>query len=107
MEENKISFEDFSNPEYIRKEQMKEKSEAVWVAFLELDGLVNVSRFAREYLGRSQSWFVQKLRGMNVCGRRRHFTADEYAVISESFRDIARRLDEYADAIDGAKITAD
>ena len=100
----KISFEDFCNPEFIRKEQMKVKSEALWVAFLELDGLINISKLARRYFRKSQSWLSQKLHGHSVCNKERSFTKEEYHQLAESFRDIASRLNEYADAIDAAEM---
>ncbi len=100
----KISFEEFCNPEYRRAEQMKVKSEATWVAFHELDGLINISKLAKEYFHKSQSWFAQKLYGHDVCNKKREFTEAEYSQLASSFRDIARRLNEYADAIDAASI---
>lgn len=81
---------------------MKVKSEAVWVTFLELDGLINVSKLAREYFHKSQSWFAQKLNGLDVCNKKREFTTEEYAQLTKALRDISRRLNEYADAIDAA-----
>lgn len=104
MGKEKITYEQFCDPSFRRAEQMKVKSEAVWVSFLELGGLLNVSKFAREYFHKSQSWFAQKLNGYSVCHKEKSFTGDEYKQISDSFRDIARRLNEYADAIDSAKI---
>lgn len=103
METEKITFEQFNDPAFRRAQQMKVKSEAVWVAFHELDGLINVSRLAKEYFHRSQSWLAQKINGYNVRNQEKSFTAKEYSRLTKSFRDIARRLDEYADAIDAAK----
>lgn len=100
----KITFGQFCDPAFRRAEQMKVKSEALWVAFLELDGLINISRLARRYFHKSQSWLSQKLHGHSVCDRKRSFTEDEYRQLAESFRDIARRLNEYADAIDAAEM---
>ncbi len=97
-----MTYEQFIDPVLRRERQMKVKSEAVWVAFLELDGLINVSRLAREYFGKSQSWFAQKLNGYTVCHKKRSFNAEEYARLAESFRDIARRLEDYATAIENA-----
>ena len=103
MDTQTISFEQFSDPAFRRAEQMKVKSEAVWVTFHELGGLINVSRLAREYFHKSQSWLVQKINGYNVCNRERTFTPEEYRQLSDALRDIARRLDTYADAIDKAR----
>lgn len=83
---------------------MKVKSEAVWVIFHELDGLVNVSKLAKDYFHKSQSWFAQKVNGYSVCNKERSFTKAEYAKLSEAFRDIASRLDKYANELDAAEI---
>ncbi len=81
---------------------MKVKSEATWVAFHELDGLINVSKLAKEYFHKSQSWLAQKINGYDVCNKKRGFTEEEYKQLTAAFRDIAKRLNEYADAIDAA-----
>jgi hypothetical protein len=103
MGNKNISFEQFTDPTFRRAEQMTVKSEAVWVTFHELDGLLNVSKLAREYFHKSQSWFSQKLNGYNVCNKERSFTAEEYTQLTTALRDIATRLNNYADAIDAAK----
>lgn len=98
----KISYKDFCDPEFRRSQQIKVKSEAVWVAFIELNGLLNISKFAKRYFNKSQSWFTQKLYGLNVCNKQRKFNAQEYKQLSNAFRDIAARLEQYADDIDAA-----
>lgn len=103
MEEKKITYEQFNDPVFRRAEQMKVKSEAVWVTFHELKGLLNVSKLARIYFQKSQSWFAQKVFGLSVDGKKRAFTAEEYTRLTTALRDIARRLNEYADAIDEAE----
>lgn len=103
MGNKKISLEQFLDPKFRREEQMKVKSEAVWVTFHELDGLLNVSKLAREYFHKSQSWFAQKMNGHSVCNKERSFTKEEYAQLSEALRDIAKRLNQYADEIDSAQ----
>lgn len=103
MENEKISYEQFLDPAFRRAEQVKVKSEAVWVAFHELGGLVNVSKLAKQYFGKSQSWLAQKINGYSVYGKSRAFTNEEYAALSQALRDIARRLDQYADEIDAAE----
>lgn len=104
MNNIKITFEQFCDPEFRRNEQLKVKSEATWLTFHELDGLINVSQFARQYFNKSQSWFAQKLDGMSVCNKKRQFTPDEYSKIVDSLRDIASKLNQYADHIDAAKL---
>lgn len=99
-----ISYQQFIDPAFRRAQQIKVKSEAVWVTFLELDGILNISKFARHYLNRSQSWFAQKLYGHTVDGKRRAFTEAEYTAIAASLRELAKRLNEYADCIDNARV---
>lgn len=103
MEDKKITFEQFCDKDFIRSEQMKVKSEVVWVAFLELDGLINTSKLARKYFDRSPAWFAQKLHGNEVCNKERAFRGSEYAQLSAAFRDIAKHLNEYANALDSAE----
>lgn len=103
MDNNKITYEQFLDPAFRRAEQIQVKSEAVWVAFHELGGLINVSKLAKSYFHKSQSWLAQKIDGHTVGNKKRTFTDDEYAQLSAAFRDIARRLDRYADEIDAAK----
>lgn len=101
---NKISFEQLNDAKFRRAEQMKIKSEATWVAFLELNGIINITKFARAYFNKSQSWFAQKLAGMSVCHKTRAFTENEYATIANGLRDLAKQLNDYADAIDKANM---
>jgi hypothetical protein len=103
MDNKNISYEQFTDPAFRRAEQMKVKSEAVWVTFNELGGLINVSKLAKEYFHKSQSWFAQKINGYSVCNKERSFTSDEYAQLTKSLRDIAKRLNDYADEIDAAR----
>lgn len=98
-----ITYEQFNDPAFRRAEQMNVKSEAVWVTFTELAGLINVSKLSREYFHKSQSWFAQKVAGYSVCNKERSFTAEEYTQLTAALRDIAKRLNEYADAIDAAE----
>lgn len=104
MKEEKITFEEFNDPAFRRAQQMKVKSEAVWVVFLELDGLLNLSKLAKRYFGKSQSWFAQKLHGNSVYKKERAFTAAEYGQLAAAFRDIAKRLEKYASDIDSASM---
>lgn len=101
--EEKITFEQFCSPEFRRTEQLKIKSEAVWASFIELDGLINVSKLAKRYFNKSHGWFAQKLYRNSVNGKERRFTPEEYTQISMAFRDIASKLESYAEAIDEAK----
>lgn len=89
--------------ESTRKEVVEFKEGAVWSAFFELDGLINISKLARQYFKKSQSWFSQKLHGCTVCQKEQSFSKEEYYQLAQSFRDIANRLNKYADEIDNAK----
>lgn len=104
MSSDKITLEQFNDPAFIRSEQMKVKSEATWVAFLELDGIINKSKLAEKYFHRSQSWFSQKLNGNAVNNKDAAFTEDDYKKLTASFRDIAKNLNNFADAIDKAEM---
>ena len=99
-----MTFEEFCDPERRRKEQMKIKSEAVWVTFLELNGIINVSKFAKLYFGKSQSWFAQRINGYDVNHKKATFTPEDYDKIVESLRNLAGRLNEYAEAIENAEL---
>lgn len=103
MRNEKITFEQFTDVAFRRADQMKVKSEAVWVTFNELNGLINVSKLAKSYFHKSQSWLAQKINGYTVCDKERSFSEEEYTLLTKSLRDIANRLNEYADAIDSAK----
>lgn len=103
MENPKIKYHEFCDPAFRTNEQMKIKSEAVWKTFLELDGLINVSKFSKEYFGKSQSWFAQRINGYDVNHKKAKFTDEEYLRISQSFRHLASRLIEYADHIETAE----
>jgi hypothetical protein len=82
---------------------MKVKSEAVWVTFNELGGLINASKLAKDYFHKSQSWLAQKINGYSVGNKERSFTPDEYARLTSALRDVAKRLNDYADEIDAAE----
>ncbi len=99
----KIRYEEFLYPAARRAKQMAVKSEAVWVVFNELGGLINVSRLAKDYFGRTHGWLAQKINRYSVDGKIRQFTPEEYAQLSEAFRNIAKRLEKYAEEIDSAE----
>lgn len=102
MEKEKITFEQFCDPAFRRAQQVKIKSEATWVAFIELDGLLNTSALARQYFKRSPGWLSQRINGNIVFGQKAAFREEEYHQLVDTFRDIARRLNAHADEIDAA-----
>lgn len=107
MENKKITYEQMCDRAFRRSLQVKVKSEAVWVTFIELKGLVNLSALAREYFERTPAWISQRINGNMVLGKRAEFTEAEYHELAEAFRDIARRLNAHADEIDSAEMESD
>lgn len=89
--------------EETRKDCVTYRGGAIYTAFIELDGIINKSEFARQYMEKTHSWFSQKLHGCPVGGAKKEFTSAEAAKIAESFRDIAKRLCVLADEIDEVK----
>lgn len=95
----------FYNPELAEKhrtEAVSFREGAIFVAFSDLDGLLNKTAIARQYFGKSQGWFSQKLHGATVCDKERSFSESEAHQLAEAFRDIAKRLLAHADEIENA-----
>lgn len=90
------------DPAFRRAELITEKMGAVFVTFNELRGLLNKTQIARQYFGKSQGWFSQRLNGCVLAQKEQCFNAAEYHQLAEAFRDIARRLEKHADEIDAA-----
>ena len=65
--------------------------------------MVVLSQLAKQYFGKSQSWFSQRLNGCFVFKKAMAFKEEEYTTLSTAFRDIANRLLAHADEIDNAK----
>ena len=86
-----------------RKEIVSTKGGSVWNAFTELEDLINKSALAKQYFGKSQSWFSQRLNGCTVMKKSMAFKEEEYHTLADAFRDIAKRLQAHADEIDAAK----
>lgn len=104
MKQQKPTFEQICDPAYRRAELVKEKAGVVFVMFNELNGLINQSQLAKQYLHRSQSWLAQKVNGCVVCDKTASFTEAEYHQLAESFRAISARLATYADELDAAQM---
>lgn len=90
-----------------RERNIAVKSSATWLAFFEMDGIINKTQLAEQYFNRTHGWLSQKLHGCEVLGRQKAFTEAEYHQLAEHFRDIARRLMAHADEIDAAKMDTD
>ena len=96
----------YHNPELAdqhREETITFKEGAIFTAFLDLDGLINKSAIAKQYFGKTQTWFSQKLNGAIICDKERSFNLEESHQLAEAFRDIAKRLISHAEEIDNAK----
>lgn len=86
-----------------RKKCIEYKPDATVTAFSELEDIINKSQLAKQYFGKSQSWFSQRLNGCTVLKKSMAFKEDEYHKLAKAFRDIAKRLIAHADEIDAAK----
>lgn len=103
MDSKKPTFEQLCDPAYRRSQLITEKSSAVFVIFNELKGLINKTQLAQQYFNRTHSWLSQKLNGCTLHKVQYAFNENEYRKLAEAFRDIARRLNTYADEIDAAE----
>lgn len=87
-----------------RTELIKNKSGAVTIHFNELDGTINITKFAKRFFNKSHSWFSQRLHGSLVMKKEQSFKEEEYAIIAEGFRELARQLNQYAEEIESAEM---
>ena len=85
-----------------RAECIKSKSDATYTAFTELEDLICKAQLAKQYFGKSRSWFSQRLNSSLVGTKNASFKMEEYHQIADAFRDIAKRLIAHADEIDAA-----
>lgn len=95
------------NPEQAeanRAKVIKDKSGAVWNAFVELEGLINKTQLAEQYFNRSQAWMSQRLNGCTMRNKKMTFNEADYAQMAEAFRHIAKRLEAHAAEIDAAEM---
>ena len=86
-----------------RKKCIEYKPDATVTAFSELENIINKSQIAKQYFGKSQSWFSQRLNGCTILNRSVAFKEEEFHQLVEAFRDVAKRLQAHADEIDAAK----
>ena len=87
-----------------RNKCIEYKPDATATAFSELEDIINKSQIAKQYFGKSPSWFSQRVHGCLVLNKSMTFKDKEYHQLAEAFRDIAKRLLAHADEIDNAKI---
>lgn len=90
------------DPAFRRAQNITIKSGAVFVAFSELNGIINNAALARRYFKRSPAWLAQRINGNTVFNKKAGFRPDEYKLLAEAFRDLGRRLAAHADEIDKA-----
>lgn len=86
-----------------RKELVKKKSDAFFTQYHELDGILNLSKFAKRFMDRSQSWISQRIHGCMVMNKQQDFKPEEYAKIAQGFRELARQMNQYADELESAE----
>lgn len=89
--------------EEYRAKCIEYKPDATTTAFSELEDIINKTQLAKQYFGKSQSWFSQRLNGCLVINKPMAFKEEEYHQLAEAFRDLAKRLQAHADEIDAAK----
>ena len=96
----------FNKEEYElrRKACLEFKPDATITAFSELEDIINKTQLVKQYFGKSQSWFSQRLNGCTVLKKSVAFKEEEFHQLAEAFRDIAKRLQAHADEIDKAKL---
>lgn len=87
-----------------RREIMKTKAGAVWLAFTELEDLIDPSALAAQYFEKSGEWLTKRLDGCAVRDKETSLDENECHQLAEAFRDIAKRLLAHADEIDAAKM---
>ncbi|HIY88250.1 MAG TPA: DUF5053 domain-containing protein [Candidatus Bacteroides pullicola] len=60
---------------------------------------ISVSALAKEYFGKSSSWFYQRLNGNVVHGKQVAFTEEELTTLAKALRDMAAKLERAAAAV--------
>lgn len=91
------------NTEEIRCFLNQEKITAVAQIKIELDGMINRTKFTKKYFNKSQSWMAKKLNACMTLQEEKAFTPKEYEILVSAFRDMASLLNKYADDIEKAK----
>ncbi len=80
----------------------KNKRGCVTLFKLEFDGVINWSGFAKEF-NRTNAWLAQKFKGCSLPVKDKPFTEEEYSKLTQSLREMAEKLNQYADMIDKAE----
>ena len=80
------------------------KCGAIDIHFDELDGIINITKFSKRFMNKSQSWFSQRLHGSRVMRKEFAFKEKEFEMIAAGYRELARQLNQYADELDKAEM---
>lgn len=101
-----FGFDIYNVEKYIetRKGTIKDKRNALFTHYTELNGIVNFAEFSRRFMARSRSWFIQRVNGSLVMNKKASFKECEYRKIADGFRELAQQLNQYADEIDRAEM---
>ena len=59
-----MNLKQLCDREYRRSQQMTIKTEAIWITFLELDGILNLSKFAKKYFGNRMPGSLKNYMGL-------------------------------------------
>lgn len=54
--------------------------------------IISISYLAKNYFGKSASWFYQRLNGNKVNGKIASFTREEIEILNEALRDISKKV---------------
>ena len=80
------------------------KDNAFCLQLGELDRMINFTKFSKRFLGKTQSWFSQRINGCDVNGEKAFFKEEEYSQIVNGYRELACQLNQYADELEVAKM---
>jgi len=69
-----------------------------------MEELISKSALARQYFQNSASWLSKRVNGCVVMKKNAAFKENEYHLLAEALRDIAKRLNAHADEIDEASM---
>ena len=76
----------------------------MFTLFAEMEELISKSALARQYFQNSASWLSKRVNGCVVMKKNAAFKENEYHLLAEALRDIAKRLNAHADEIDEASM---
>lgn len=98
-----IKVADLERYKGYRAESFKSRDVAIMLQFIELDKIINATKFSRRFMNKSQSWFAQRVNNYAVNGEKAFFTDEEFKQIAKGYRELAKQLNQYADELDNAK----